>query len=180
MTTRLSRRAFLDTTIGATAAAAAICALPSRVQAAVKTLKERKPAADFTLPDADGASVHLAALKGRVVLLNFWATWCGPCKVEMPWFMEFQTTYKDRGLTVVGVSMDDDGWTSVKPYLAKRKFNYQMVIGNDKLSQAYGTIESLPQTFIIDRQGRIAVEHSGLVERMDYEKDILQLLGEKA
>jgi cytochrome c biogenesis protein CcmG/thiol:disulfide interchange protein DsbE len=97
----------------------------------------------------------------------------------MPWFIEFQNTYKDRGLTVVGVSMDDDGWTSVKPFLAKRKFNYSMVIGNDKLSQAYGTIDSLPQTFIIDRQGRIAVQQSGIVGRMDYEKDILQLLAAK-
>lgn len=169
----------MRTTLGATAAAAAVCAFPSRAQAAVRAMKDRKPAADFSLPDAAGANVHLAALKGRVVLLNFWATWCGPCKLEMPWFIEFQNTYKDRGLTVVGVSMDDDGWTSVKPFLAKRKFNYSMVIGNDKLSQAYGTIDSLPQTFIIDRQGRIAAQYSGIVGRMDYEKDILQLLAAK-
>jgi peroxiredoxin len=177
LNTRLSRRAFVGSTLATTAA---ICAMPWRAQAAVKAVKERKPAADFTLPDADGASVHLAALKGRVVLLNFWATWCGPCKVEMPWFMDFQNTHKDRGFTVVGVSMDDDGWTSVKPYAAKLKLNYKVVIGDDKLSQAYGTIDTLPETFIIDRQGRIAAEHSGLVERADYEKDILQLLGEKA
>ncbi|HEV2202710.1 MAG TPA: TlpA disulfide reductase family protein [Bryobacteraceae bacterium] len=177
MTTVLSRRAFMGTTIATTAA---ICVMPSRAQAAVKAAKERKPAADFTLPDADGASVHLATLKGRVVLLNFWATWCGPCKAEMPWFSEFQNMYKDRGLMVVGVSMDDDGWTSVKPYLAKQKLAYRMVIGNDKLSHDFGTVESLPATFMIDRQGRIAAEHNGLVGRMDYEKDILQLLGEKA
>jgi thiol-disulfide isomerase/thioredoxin len=118
-------------------------------------------------------------MKGRVVLLNFWATWCGPCKIEIPWFMEFERTYKDRGLTVVGVSMDEDGWRSVRPYLAKQKMNYRIVIGDDKLSQAYGPIDALPATFIIDRQGRIAAAHSGLVGRADYEKEILELLGAK-
>ena len=82
---------------------------------------DRKPAANFTLADANGAKVALADYKGKVVLLNFWATWCGPCKVEIPWFVEFNKTYKDRGLAVVGVSLDDDGWKSVKPYLAHEK-----------------------------------------------------------
>ena len=177
MKTRLSRRDFMGTTIPTTAA---MGALALRARAEVKAVKDRKPAADFTLPDADGASVHLATMKGRVVLLNFWATWCGPCKVEMPWFAEFQNMYKDRGLSVVGVSMDDDGWTSVKPYLTKTKINYRVVIGNDDLSKAYGTIDTLPETFIIDRQGRIAAEFSGMVSRMDYEKDLLALLNAKA
>src|SRR5512141_1216289 len=97
---------------------------------------DRKPAANFTLTDANGAKVALADYKGKVVLLNFWATWCGPCKVEIPWFVEFNKTYKDRGLVVVGVSLDDDGWKSVKPYLAEKKIDYTVVVGNDAVSKS--------------------------------------------
>ena len=137
---------------------------------------DRKPAADFTLADASGAKVALADYKGKVVLLNFWATWCGPCKVEIPWFIEFNKTYKDRGLAVVGVSLDDDGWKSVKPYLAEKKIDYTVVVGNDAVSKSYGDVDSLPTTFIIDRDGRIAFTHTGLVSKGTYEKEIQSLL----
>ena len=133
---------------------------------------DRKPAANFTLADANGAKVELAAYKGKVVLLNFWATWCGPCKVEIPWFVEFNKTYKDRGLAVVGVSLDDDGWKSVKPYLAEKKIDYTVVVGNDAVSKSYGDVDSLPTTFIIDRDGRIAFTHMGLVGKDMYEAEI--------
>lgn len=138
---------------------------------------DRKPAANFTLVDASGAKVTLADYKGKVVLLNFWATWCGPCKVEIPWFIEFNKTYKDRGLAVVGVSLDDDGWKSVKPYLAEKKIDYTVVVGNDAVSKSYGDVDSLPTTFIIDRDGRIAFTHTGLVSKDTYEKEIQSLLG---
>ena len=138
---------------------------------------DRKPAANFTLADANGAKVSLADYKGKVVLLNFWATWCGPCKVEIPWFIEFNKTYKDRGLVVVGVSLDDDGWKSVKPYLAEKKIDYTVVVGNDAVSKSYGDVDSLPTTFIIDRDGRIAFMHTGLVGRDMYEAEIRSLLG---
>ena len=138
---------------------------------------DRKPAANFTLADASGAKVTLADYKGKVVLLNFWATWCGPCKVEIPWFVEFNKTYKDRGLVVVGVSLDDDGWKSVKPYLAQKKIDYTVVVGNDAVSKSYGDVESLPTTFIIDRDGRIAFTHTGLVGKDTYEAEIRSLLG---
>jgi peroxiredoxin len=122
----------------------------------------RKPAPDFTLKDANGATVHLSDYKGKVVLLDFWATWCGPWKVEIPWFMEFEQQLKDRGFAVLGVSMDEDGWTSVKPYIEKRKINFRILLGNDQVGDAYGGVESLPTTFVIDRDGRIAAKHEGI------------------
>ena len=133
-------------------------------------------AANFALKGADGKDIQLADYKGKVVLLNFWATWCGPCKVEIPWFIEFNKTYKDRGLAVVGVSMDDDGWKSVKPYIAEKKLDYPVVIGNDDISKLYGGVDSLPTTFIIDRSGKIAFVHMGLVGKDTYQKEILSLL----
>jgi len=140
---------------------------------------DRKPAANFSLTDASGAKVALADYKGKVVLLNFWATWCGPCKVEIPWFMEFNKAYKNRGLAVVGVSLDDDGWKSVKPYLAEKKIDYTVVVGNDAVSKSYGDVDSLPTTFIIDQDGRIAFTHTGLVSKDIYEKEIQSLLGDQ-
>jgi peroxiredoxin len=139
---------------------------------------ERKTAPGFLLKDANGATVNLADYKGKVVLLNFWATWCGPCKVEIPWFIEFQQQYKDRDFTVIGVSMDDDGWKSVTPYVTEHKINYPIVIGNDQVSQLYGGIDSLPTTYIVDRAGRVAATHVGLVDRSDYLNEILNLLAD--
>jgi len=137
---------------------------------------DRKPAPNFTLLDSNGAKVTLASLKGKVVLLNFWATWCGPCQVEIPWFIEFNKTYKARGLAVVGVSMDEDGWKSVKPYLATKKIDYPIVVGTDDTAKAYGGVDSLPSTFIIDRDGKIAFSHTGLVGKDTYETEIRSLL----
>jgi thiol-disulfide isomerase/thioredoxin len=85
------------------------------VSAQIKATKDRKTAPDFVLNDAHGAAVRLSDYKGNVVLLNFWATWCGPCKIEIPWFSEFETKYKNRGFAVRGVLMDEDGWEAVKP-----------------------------------------------------------------
>jgi peroxiredoxin len=151
---------------------------PNSVKAAVKPEKERKAAPDFTLKDATGQTVKLSDFRGKVVLLNFWATWCEPCQLEIPWFMDFQQSYKDRDFVVLGASMDDDGWDSVKPYLQARKINYRIVIANEEISGKYGGIENLPTTFIIDREGRIAATHVGLVSKSTYQNDILNLLDE--
>ncbi len=145
--------------------------------ASVKPDKDRKTAPDFTLKDASGASVKLSDYKGKVVLLDFWATWCGPCKIEIPWFMEFEQQYKDRGFAVVGVSMDEDGWAAVKPYIESRKINYRILLGNDQVGDMYGGVESLPTTFMIDRTGKIAAVHVGLeMGKEGFQNEIDRLL----
>ena len=85
---------------------------------------------------------------------TFWATWCGPCKIEIPWFMELERKNKDRGFAVLGVSMDDEGWEVVKPFLADLGVNYRVVIGNDSTAQLYGGVDALPTTFLIDRNDK--------------------------
>jgi peroxiredoxin len=144
-----------------------------------KASKERKPAPEFSLTDANGSSVTLSDYRGKVVLLNFWATWCGPCTLEIPWFIDFEQEFKSRGFEVVGISMDDEGWAAIKPYVAEHKMNYRVLLGNDSVSQLYGGVEALPTTFIIDRDGKIASVHIGLAGKDEYLNEIQKLLGEK-
>jgi peroxiredoxin len=151
---------------------------PRSVKAAakVKPDADRHPAPEFALKDANGKTVHLEDYKGKVVLLDFFATWCGPCKIEIPWFMEMERKNKDKGFAVLGVSMDDEGWDIVKPFLAELGVNYRVVIGNDSTAQLYGGVDALPTTFLIDRNGKIASVHIGLASRKDFEDGIEQLL----
>lgn len=145
-------------------------------EAGLKPAAQRNPAPDFVLKDAAGRDVKLSDLKGKVVLLNFWATWCGPCKFEIPWFIEFEKQYKDQGFAVVGVSLDDEGWEVVKPYIEDKKVNYRVVVGTEDVSMKYGGVESLPSTFMIDREGRIASVHIGLQAKSSFEDEIKALL----
>jgi peroxiredoxin len=144
----------------------------------VKLEASRQAAPDFTLNDAAGRSVQLASLKGKVVLLDFWATWCHGCKVEMPWFMDFEKQYKDRGFEVIGISTDDDGWKSITPYVEQKKVNYTVVMANDEVKKAYG-LDAIPLTFLIDRDGRVAATCAGLATKSDYRTAIETLLQEK-
>jgi peroxiredoxin len=154
------------------------CSSPRTVKAApLKAEKDRKPAPDFALKDADGKLVHLSDYKGKVVLLDFWATWCGPCRIEIPWFMEFERRHKDKGFEVLGVSMDDEGWEAVKPFLAELGVNYRVVMGNDETAQMYGGVDALPTTFLIDKSGKIAAVHVGLdAGKKDFEDGVEELL----
>lgn len=153
------------------------CESTGSARAAVKKEKDRRQAPDFTLKDSMGRPVKLSDYKGKVVLLNFWATWCGPCKLEIPWFVEFEQSFKDKGFAVLGVSMDEEGWDIVKPYVEKAKINYRVVIGDDMTAQLYGGVDSLPTSFMLDREGRIAATHVGLVSKSSYQNDINALLG---
>lgn len=179
---RLNR--VLAAAVCAAAVLAVSCTREEGVRAAERGVKEetkRKKAPDFSLKDANGKNVRLADYKGKVVLLNFWATWCGPCKIEIPWFIDFEQKFKDRGFAVLGVSMDEEGWEVVKPYIAQHKVNYRMLVGTEEVGNLYGGVDSLPTTFIIDQEGRIASTHVGLVSKSVYQNDIQQLLdGPKA
>jgi thiol-disulfide isomerase/thioredoxin len=140
----------------------------------------RKAAPDFALRDSRGNAVRLSSYQGRVVLLNFWATWCHGCLLEIPWFIDFQKKYSRSGLAVVGVSMDEDGWKAVEPYLREHAgVNYPIVLGGQDLAKGYA-LESLPLTLLIDREGRIVTRHAGMVDRAGCEREIRELLGERA
>jgi peroxiredoxin len=145
------RNAFRLALLGITAVGlgTVACAPQEPVRAAVKDAKDRKTAPEFTLKDAAGKVVHLSDFKGKVVLVDFWATWCGPCAIEIPWFVEFQRKYKDRGLEVVGISMDDDGWKAITPFVANKKINYRILLGDDTTGDLYGGVEALPTTWIV-------------------------------
>jgi peroxiredoxin len=153
-------------------------ALPAGVPADLRAANSRKGASDFTLSDSKGASVKLASLKGRVVLLDFWATYCDVCNVEIPWYMEFENKYKESGLSVVGVSVDEDGWKSVKPFLEEKKVNYRVLLGSWDVAKQFGVDNALPVTLLIDREGRIADSHTGLVDKGVFESEIKVLLRE--
>ena len=144
----------------------------------VKPVSERHAAPDFALKDADGKVVHLSDYKGKVVILDFWATWCGPCRIEIPWFTALERADKDKGLEVLGVSMDDEGWEVVKPFLAQLGVNYRVVIGDDATAQKYGGVDALPTTFLIDRDGKIAAVHVGLTDKKDIQDGVEKLLAD--
>jgi len=146
----------------------------------MKPESERKAAPDFTLKDINGKPVRLSEYRGKVVLLNFWATWCGPCKMEIPWFADFEQKYKSRGFAVIGISMDEDGWQAVKPFVEQAHMNYRVALGNDTIADLYGGVSALPTSFLIDRKGRIVAAHEGLVSKSDYQDEIDELLDAKS
>jgi peroxiredoxin len=149
-----------------------------RVQPDLQPETARKLAPDFSLNDVSGKPIKLSDFKGKVVLLNFWATWCGGCQTEIPWFIEFQNKYKQPGLSVIGASMDDDGWKSVTPYVKEKNVNYCIVIATQAVAKQYA-VEAMPATWLIDREGKIAAIHVGLVTKSAYEAEVETLLGLK-
>ena len=138
-------------------------------------IKIGAPAPKLVLKDLDGHIVDLESLKGKVVIVDFWATWCEPCQVMIPWLEEFHNRYASQGLEIVGVSMDDD-IKDVKPFVDKAKMNYPILFGNDVIADAWGGVFGLPTSFMIDRQGKIRATHQGLVGKDVIEKDIRSLL----
>jgi cytochrome c biogenesis protein CcmG/thiol:disulfide interchange protein DsbE len=135
-------------------------------------------APDFTAVDSAGARLRLSDFKGRVTVLNFWASWCVPCAEETPWFIEFQQKYGRDGLAVIGVSLDDDGWKSVKPFIGGMGVNYRMVLIDSRIARLYGGLEALPVTVVIDRSGRVAATYVGLIGHDEFEGSIRAMLDE--
>jgi peroxiredoxin len=159
---------------------------PPTVRAILQPVADRQPAPAFVLTDAAGKRVRLSGYLGKVVLLDFWATECGGCRVEIPWFIELEQRYKDKGLAVVGVSMDilyenlkdsNEGWSRVKPFVRAHKVNYPILMGDDRVTRLYG-IQALPVTYLIDKNGRIAATYAGLVDRNDADANIKTILAQ--
>ena len=138
-------------------------------------IKIGAPAPKLVLKDLEGHTVDLESLKGKVVIVDFWATWCEPCQVMIPWLEEFHNRYASQGLEIVGVSMDDD-IKDVKPFVDKAKMNYPILFGNDAIADAWGGVFGLPTSFMIDRQGKIRATHQGLIGKDVIEKDIRSML----
>jgi len=139
----------------------------------------------IVMKDLSDRDVTLAQYKGQVVLVNFWATWCGPCKIEIPWMIEFQKKYSSRGFTILGVSMDEDGKKAINPFLEKERFdvdgqkeamNYPILLGNDSIADKFGSIVGLPTSMLFTRDGKKIKTIVGLVNHDDIAKSIEGLL----
>jgi thiol-disulfide isomerase/thioredoxin len=145
-------------------------------QGAPPILSKSMPAPDFTLDTLDGKSMRLSDLRGKAVLLNFWATWCGPCKIEMPWFVELQKQYGAEGLQVVGVAMDDSGKDEIAKFAKEMGVNYPVLLGKEEVGDEYGGVPALPESFFIARDGKIVDRIIGLKGRAEIEDAIKEAL----
>jgi cytochrome c biogenesis protein CcmG/thiol:disulfide interchange protein DsbE len=145
------------------------------VRTRMKSGGDHPLAPDFSLTDISGKPLKLSDLRGKVVLLDFWATWCGPCRIEIPGFIQLQNEYRSRGLDVIGISMDDSSEPVVQFY-KELHMNYPVALGNDRLGELYGGVLGLPTTFLIGRDGRIYAKHVGATDVDIIEAEIKQLL----
>lgn len=147
---------------------------PNYVPAAQRTSAQ---APDFSLPTTDGKILKLSNLKGKVVIIDFWATWCPPCRKGIPDLIELKKKYGGKGLEIVGVSVDAETKNQVVPFIKDHGINYPVVYGNQNVSELYGGIEAIPTTFIIDKQGKIVASYQGLMPALTYENHVRKLLG---
>ncbi|SRR5579883_566840 len=138
-----------------------------------------RPAPNFELKDVDGKVHHLSDYKGKVVMLNFWATWCPPCRKEIPEYIELQKQFGDQGVQFLGIALDDEGLAKVKPWLTKNPVSYPILLPDDKVTAAYGDLSSIPVTFVIDRAGIIRASFVGLRQKPVVEEMIKSALAEK-
>ena len=132
---------------------------------------------NFTLRDVDNKDVKLSSFKGKVLVVDFWATWCGPCKLEIPGFVDLQTRYGPKGVQFVGISVDDK-LEQLKPYVAEYKMNYPVLqgLGHDDVQDAFGPIWGIPTTIVIGRDGKICKKHTGMAAKDKFEQEIKSLL----
>jgi thiol-disulfide isomerase/thioredoxin len=155
--------------------------------AAAETSSKSAPVNEpnVTFKDLQGNSVTLDSFKGKVVLVNFWATWCEPCKIEIPWMIGYQEKYASRGFTVLGVAMDDEGKSVVEPFVQKQQFdvdgkkmsmNYPIVLGNDDIADKFGGLIGFPTTWLISRDAKVVKRVIGIVNESEMDKEIQSLL----
>ena len=137
-------------------------------------------APDFALNTPDGKTLHLSDFRGKAVVLNFWATWCGPCKIEMPWFVDLQKKYESQGLQIVGVAMDDSSKEDIEKFAKEMSINYPIVIGQEKTADAYGGLPALPTTLYLDRDGKVVERVIGLKGRAEIEEAMQKIIASKA
>jgi thiol-disulfide isomerase/thioredoxin len=161
-----------------TLCAAALFSQPTSVFAAdaLTDASSAAKAPEWKVEDLNGKSLSAADLRGKVVVLDFWATWCGPCRAEIPGYVQLQKKYQDRGLVIVGLSVDQAGPGVVKKFVSAQKVDYRVAMANDDLVSAFGPIEAIPTTFIIDQEGRIRFKKVGSMETEEFEKLLLPLL----
>jgi peroxiredoxin len=133
-------------------------------------------APNWQLPDVDGKSVSFDQFKGKVVVVDFWATWCGPCRTEIPGYVALQEKYGKDGLVIVGISLDQAGPKVVKDFIAKNAINYPVVMGDESIVTAFGGVEAIPTTFLIDRDGQIRDRKVGVESHEAYERKVVALL----
>ena len=133
-------------------------------------------APDFTLPSLDGKSVTLSELRGRPVLLNFWATWCAPCRVEMPWLVRLDEAYRAQGLQVIGIAVESGQKDEIAAFVRERGVQYEIVLGNSATLNEFGGVRFMPQSFFIDREGRITKVTAGITDESDLAEGIKALL----
>ena len=149
-----------------------------------------QPAPAFTLTTVDGKKISLADYKGKALLLNFWATWCGPCKIETPWLVELRDKYAAQGFEVIGISTEGDGYTpadkagwaqdhaAVQSFITQMKVPYPMLMGGDSIAKPYGGVAELPTSFFVNRDGTIVASQIGLTSESEIESNIRKALGE--
>lgn len=130
----------------------------------------------WQLKDVNDNTIRFADFKGKVIILDFWATWCAPCRMEIPGFIALQKKYAQQGLVVVGASVDEGGASMVKQFMEKLGMNYPVVLADEKMQDQFGGIEVVPTTFIIDRQGHIVKKYFGLTDQSEFEQEIKPLL----
>jgi cytochrome c biogenesis protein CcmG/thiol:disulfide interchange protein DsbE len=145
-------------------------------QPTIRFVRNPDPAPDFKLAGLDGKPVALADSKGKVVLVNFWATWCGPCRAEIPDLVELQKKYKDR-LQILGLAVDDEDLSAIKKFAARFGVNYPVALATNEIRLQYGGIPALPTSFVLDSEGRVVQKHEGLRDPVLYETEIRSLLG---
>lgn len=183
----MKRILLIVTTVLALVAATYLADRATRVKAKGTTMRADIPAQaaqiapDFTLKDLDGKDVSLSQYKGKAVLINFWATWCDPCRIEIPWLIEMQQKYGDKGFTVLGVAMDEEGKSEVAPFVAKERFDvngqklpmiYPILLGNDAMADKFGGLLGYPTSILVSRDGKLIKRITGLLTYEEMSKAI--------